>query len=207
MSLNANAIVTLAEAKTQLNVVDSGMDATLETWINESSNVVEEYTERKIVSQAVTEYHDGDGSHYLYPEYYPIVQLSSASTPSDSDKLGALQYRTSPDSSWTNIETDVDHIFVDLIRPYIELYDTIFPVGKRNIKLVYKAGYATVPSEIKKVVLEMVQMVYNEHKGGGDSLGKSNSTNSQAGGNFNTSWIDMDSRWKKVLDRYRVPSL
>lgn len=208
MALNQNAIVTLAETKTQLGVEDSSLDATIETWINETSSIIEEYCQRKFVVQSISnEIHDGDGGNILYPRYFPIVQLSTEDSPDETQKLKALQYRDSPDSSWTDIETNINHIFLDTNKPYIELYDATFYLGKQNIKISYKAGYSTVPSEVKKVALEMVQIWYNEHKGGGDTLGKQGSTQSQAGGNFNVTWNDVHQRWGKILDKYRVRAI
>ena len=214
MALNSNAIVTLAEAKAQLKIVDSNTneDATFEGYINEISSAVELYCKRKFVSQSITsELHDGNGGRFLYPRYFPIQQLSTESAPTTEQKLASLQYRNSPDDSWIDIEDDIDHIFIetgdDSCRPFIELYDTYFPVGRRNITLSYKAGYTTVPSDVKMAVLEMIQMRWNEAKRGNDWLGQGNINASQSGNSYSTSLINLDKRWKSVLDRYRVPSM
>lgn len=214
MALNSNAIVTLAEAKAQMKLVDTNTneDATFEAYINEISSAVELYCKRKFVSQSITsELHDGNGGRFLYPRYFPIQQLSTESAPTTSQKLASLQYRNSPDDSWIDIEDDIDHIFIetgdDSCRPFIELYDTYFPVGRRNITLSYKAGYTTVPSDVKMAVLEMIQMRWNEAKRGNDWLGQGNINASQSGNSYSTSLINLDKRWKTVLDRYRVPSM
>ena len=214
MSLNANAIVTLAEAKEQLKVenADTALDDTLTAYINEISSAVELYTKRKIVSQSIaSEIHDGDGSSILYPRYFPIQQLSVESSPTDAQKLASVQYRNSPDSDWTDIVSDIDHIFLDTgddaLRPFIELYQNFFYYGIRNIRIKYKAGYTTVPSDIKVLVLEMIQMRWNEAKRGNDWLGQGNMNQSESGNNYSTTLIELDKRWKRVLDRYRVPSM
>lgn len=215
MSLNINAIVTLDEAKTQIGLETNADDPKLdylETCINEISSYVENYCKRKFVSQDIsTELHDGDGSQYLYPRYFPVQQLSVADSPTDSQKLASLQYRDSPDGTWTDIETDIDHIFLDTgdnaWRSCIELYDTWFPVGRRNIQITYKAGYSTVPGDIKQTVLEMIQMRYNEAGRGNAWLGQGNINNSQQGSSYSTTLLKLDDRWKSILDRYRVPSI
>lgn len=214
MALNSNAIVTLAEAKAQMKLVDSNTneDATFEGYINEISSAVELYCKRKFVSQSITsELHDGSGGRFLYPRYFPIQQLSTESSPTTAQKLASLQYRDTPDSTWTDIEDNINNIFIetgdDSCRPYIELYDTYFPVGRRNITVSYKAGYTTVPSDVKMAVLEMIQMRWNEAKRGNDWLGQGNINASQSGNSFSTSLITLDKRWKMVLDRYRVPSM
>lgn len=214
MALNSNAIVTLAEAKAQMKLVDTNTneDATFEGYINEISSAVELYCKRKFVSQSITsELHDGDGGYMLFPRYFPIQQLSTASAPTTEQKLASLQYRDTPDSTWTDIEDNINNIFIetgdDSCRPYIELYDTYFPIGRRNITVSYKAGYTTVPSDVKMAVLEMIQMRWNEAKRGNDWLGQGNINASQSGNSFSTSLITLDKRWKTVLDRYRVPSM
>ena len=214
MALNSNAIVTLAEAKAQLKIVDTNTneDATFEGYINEISSAVELYCKRKFVSQSITsELHDGNGGRFLYPRYFPIQQLSTESAPTTAQKLASLQYRDTPDSTWTDIEDNINNIFIetgdDSCRPFIELYDTYFPVGRRNITLSYKAGYTTVPSDVKMAVLEMIQMRWNEAKRGNDWLGQGNINASQSGNSYSTSLINLDKRWKSVLDRYRVPSM
>ena len=207
MALNANAIVTLAEAKLQLNITTSNTneDTMLEAWINETSQEVEDYCQRKFVVQSVSsEYHNGDGSRFLYPKYFPVTQLSTETTPTSSDTLGALQYRDTPDSSWTNIETDTDHIFYGTDIPYIELYDTTFPSGRRNIKISYKAGYSTVPADVKKVVLEKIQIRWNTSGNGGNLLGYSNLNQSEPSGNISSTIISLEDKWNKILDRYRI---
>jgi hypothetical protein len=210
MALNANAIVTLAEAKQQLNIVTSNTteDSVIEAMINEISDAVEYYTQRKIFAQSVTnEIRDGDGTNVIYPKYYPLIQLSTASSPTSANILAAVQYRDTPDSAWTDIETDTDHIFYDTTLPYIELYDLVFPIGRRNIRLNYKAGYSTVPGDIKQVVLEKIQMRWKESLPHGGWLGQSNTNQSEAGGSSSATLRELDKRWNEILDRYRTRSL
>jgi len=214
MALNSNAIVTLAQAKEQLKIVDTNTneDTVLEGYINDISSAVELYCKRKFASQSITsELHDGDGTRFLYPRYFPVQQLSTEANPSDAQKLASLQYRDSPDGDWTDIETDINRVFLDTgdnaWRSFIELYVEYFPVGRRNISLTYKAGYTTIPTDVKLTVLEMIQMRWNEAKRGNDWLGQGNINASQSGNNYSTTLINLDKRWKSVLDRYRVPSM
>lgn len=208
MALADYAIVSLAEAKYQLAIgqSDTTDDTEIENFIDEVSAYVEDYTGRKVVVQSVSnEIHDGDGTAKLYPVYFPVTQLSTEASPTDAQKLAALQYRDSPDSSWTDIETDIDHVFVDTRRPFIQLYDTVFPLGTRNVKISYKAGFTGVPlDEIKRVVLEMVHMAWMHHRGGQNTLGMQSSSSSGMGTNVSNGWKDMRPEWKEVLDRFRV---
>ena len=207
MALADYAIVSLAEAKRQLAISQSDTtdDTELEGFIDQVSAWVEDYTGRKVVVQSVSsEIHNGDGTAFLYPDFFPVTQLSVQATPTDAQKLAALQYRDSPDGLWTDIETDIDHVFVDVRNPFIELYDTAFPIGQRNVTISYKAGFTGVPlNEIKRIVLEMVQIAWNEHRGGQNSLGMQNTSDS-GGTNMSRSWKDLRPQWKEILDRFRV---
>lgn len=215
MSLNTNAIVTLAEAKTQLGMIatqDDAKDDYIETCINEISSYVEIYCKRKIVSQNISnELHDGDGSSFLYPRYFPIQQLSIVDSPTDAQKLASLQYRNTPDGDWVDVETDMDFIFIDTgdnaLLTYIELYDELFPVGRRNIQVTYRAGYSTVPGDIKQVVLEMIQMRWRESAQGGNILGLQTISNGVGGQADNLTIKDINPKWMSILNRYRVPSI
>jgi len=208
MALAAYAIVTLAEARAQFNIgaSDTGKDAFLEVLIDQCSAKVEDYCGRKIVVQSVTdEIHDGDGSQKLYTHHFPVTQLSTESSPTDAQELAALQYRTSPDGSWTDIASDVDHVFLDSRKPYIELWQDAFPLGRRNIKVSYKAGFSGVDIDpVKRVVLEMVQIGFNEGKAGNNHLGLQSTSESGTGSTFSTSYMDLTPNWKAVLDRYRI---
>lgn len=206
MALNANAIITVAESKTQLKITGSTLDTTLESWINEASDWVENYINNKVVEQSISsEYHDGDDGDRLYTRYFPITQLSTETSPTNAQKLASLQYRNDPDSSWVDIETNINHISVNKEDSFIGLYDEVVPYGWQNIKISYKAGYNStdIPLEIKTVCAEIVQMRYNESKQGNDQLGRGNSSLNQGGGSVSVSYKDMFPKWKDILSRYR----
>lgn len=198
----ANDIVTLSELKSYLRKTDTAQDNFLQDWITIVSGQIERYCGRKFRVQTVTETLDGDGSNTLYTTYFPVTALAGDT---DSEKLSNLQYRNTPDDAWTNIETNINHIFIDSKTPYIELYDTYFPEGRLNIRVSYKPGYSTIPEDVKRVACEMVAMVWKESNAGGYfRLGESSTTESVAGTNFTRNFIDLDKRWKAILDSYRV---
>jgi len=205
------AIATLAEAKAQLNIptATTGDDTLIEGYIDRASGFCESYTGRKLAEQSISsEIHDGDGGSYIYPRFFPITQLSTETTPTDAQKLASVQYRTLPTDDWTNIETEVDYIILRTGEPYIELYANSFPAGTQNVRLAYKAGYTSGSielNELKQVVVEMVQVMWNQHKGGNDTLGYDSRSDSGTGAaSFSTSFRNMKPEWKAVLDRYRL---
>lgn len=210
MAVSAYAIPTLAQVKNFLNIgvsaTDTTQDTVLEGWIDQCSYEIETYCNRKFAVQSVaSEIHDGDSSNILYPKYSPVTQISTVTTPADADKLAAIQYRTSPDGSWTNLLTNVNNIFTDLDWLYIKLYGTVFPAGERNILVSYKAGYSTLPGDIVRVAIEMVAMYWKRSNYSSLGwLGKGSKSDSGSGLTFSESLLDMGPGWKAVLESYRV---
>jgi hypothetical protein len=206
MAVSAYAIPTLLEVKGFLKIgsSDTTLDTTLEGWIDKTSLSIEKFLENKVAVQSITgEILDGDGTSRLYTKYFPVTQLSTESAPTDAQKLASLQYRNDPDSSWTDIMDDIDHVFLDVDRDYIELYDATFPVGQRNIKVSYKAGYSVIPGDIWMVAVEMAAWWYRQSREGDWALGKSSSGDSGAGGSISTSYREMQAEWERRLKPYR----
>ena len=197
----ANDIVTLPELKNYLRKTDAAQDNFLQDWITIISGQIERYCDRKFREQAISEVRDGDGTNRLYTHYFPVVSLAGETA---EEKLSNLQYRNSPDEEWVNIETDLDHIFIDERKPYIELYDEYFPGGVRNIRIAYNAGYAIIPEDVKRAACEMCAMVWKESNAGGIfQLGEAYRSTSDGSSTFTKTLFDLDARWKSVLDRYR----
>lgn len=208
MAVSAYAIVTLAELKDFIGIAstDTTLDSSLEKYIDTTSLEIEKELGRKVVVQSVTnEILNGNGSDIIYPKYGPIYQLSTATTPTDQNKLDAVQYRLTVDGSWTDIEDDVDHILVDADWDYIKLYEQTFPSGDLNIRLNYKAGYSPVPGELWRVALEMAAYLYYNSAKGGARFGIQSKSDSGGNSTFSTTYRDMRKEWNIVLDRYRKP--
>ncbi|MCI0706040.1 MAG: phage gp6-like head-tail connector protein [Ignavibacteriae bacterium] len=201
-----NDIVSLSELKSYLRKTDTNQDNFLQDWITIVSGQIERYCDRKFRAQTISnEIHDGDGTNRLYTHYFPIAGLAGQS---DVEKLSSLQFSNTPDDEWEDIEINIDHIFIDEHKPYIELYDEIFPAGRRNIRVSYFAGYATVPEDVKRMACEMCAMVWKESNAGGIfQLGEAFRRTEESGTEFTKEIIDLDARWKSVLDRYRKVSV
>lgn len=203
MALSAYAIPTLQEVKDFLGINNHDSDSILETWIDKVSYGIEMFTNRKIAVQSVAnEIYDGDGTDTLYIRYWPLTQLSTETTPSDAQKLAAVQYRNDVDSSWTDICDDVDHILYDASWPFIKLDSESFPVGERNVRLNYKAGYSVIPGDIWQVSVEMIADFWDKSKrpGAPGKLGLS----SRAHQNYSISYQSLRPEWREILLRYQL---
>jgi len=218
MSVSAYALCSLDEVKDYLNL--GALDVDKETWLEQQIDLVsasiEGYCNRKFAVQSITsEIRDGNGREKLRPLYYPIVQLSVATSPTDAEKLASVQFRDDVDSAWEDIETNVNNIVLNNPFPSrvteqtsynIELLEEYFPLGKQNIRLIYKAGESDSSkyAEVKIVAIEMAVMRYRNSYKGDSSLGISSTSDGAGGRNTNTSFMNMKKEWREVLDRYKV---
>ena len=205
-------IITLNQARAYLGVKDgfTDNDTQFEEYITWASMGIEEYCQRKFASQEITEYLDGDGGQFLMVTFPPIASLYGAD---EAARLASLQYREADGTgTWVTLVDDEDYIHIDASRSWgISLLGSeYFPAGTRNIKVVYNAGWALedIPRDVKKVCLEMVQAMWDESKKSGvGRLGMGSQGQSAALSNTTTSFVDMQPRWARVLDRYRLVSI
>lgn len=200
----ANSIITLAQIREYLKKAsgDTTQDAALQGYIDMASGAIERFIQGPVNVQSYAgEIYNGDGCAELFVDKRPITQLV---TPQAAD----LQYRDGPGESWQTLEADVNMILIDAKRPYkITLYQTYFPRGRQNIRVSYKAGYATVPDDLKRVCLEMVAEIYSESSMGRGRLGQSAISGATAGVNSTDDFYELAERHMKVLRRYRKVSV
>ncbi len=160
MALNANALTTLAMAKSHLGVTagDTTQDARVELFINAASQVIETYCDRKFHSQTFTEFQHGRRSNMILLKQYPVTAIASVRIDRDhvftdsNTLLEATEYSITDDESG------------------IVLYTRQFPLGYNNVKVVYTAGFATGRTELTQLELACLWLVewYYMHRSRGD---------------------------------------
>ena len=178
-------LVTLDEVKDFYGKVGSTSkdDDLLEDIITRISNVIESYINKNILSRSYTEYYDGLGVSTLFTKQYPIISVDSIHEDttwvwgSDST-VGEDDYR---------IHNDKNHV----------VFLTTLGNGKQNIKIIYTAGYATVPNDIKQVCITEVIRVYKNRQEV-DVLSKT-----LVDGSVSYSAKDLLLQSKMVLDKYK----
>lgn len=149
MALNANALTTLTFCKDYLDIaaLDTAEDARITFMINQASDAIERYCNRKLVAQSITEFHDGRNYDRLLLKEYPVNSITSVYV----------------DQSWTFDATSLIAATEYQIDNESEIiYKSIFPRGARNIKVVYNAGYATIPSALEGACLQLVDYLYQQ---------------------------------------------
>jgi hypothetical protein len=132
--LNSNALVDLDPAKTYLKIplADDSMDELVKDFINEVSDLIERYCNRRFRSDTVVEIHDGGRTNQLLLKQWPVSAVVSlhedANRVFGADSLiDASQYALRDD------DTGEDY--------YLQRYDSIFSQGVGTIRVEYTFGY------------------------------------------------------------------
>jgi len=144
---------TLAEVKTSLGLpsaADTAKDALITALLPQALDAINKFIGRDLRSTAYTEYVDGTGKSYFYPKHYPIISVSSIgddydhATSTAKANLGTTEYL---------IYNDTGKIALD---PQGHATIGAFCSTPQGIKIVYTAGYATIPRDIAYVFSELV---------------------------------------------------
>jgi hypothetical protein len=151
-------LATLSQLKTQLSFKDSDVqyDTKLGLFLAAGSAWVESYCNRIFSSASYTELLHGNRSNLMNPRQWPItavteVRMSSDRNWSDSSTLiAAANYGISTDGTG------------------ITYYNGYLPSGYDNVRVIYTAGYATIPQDIQLACLWAAEWFYL-HNTRGDS--------------------------------------
>jgi hypothetical protein len=168
VELDTYALVTLDEAKNYLMedpVADLDREEDLiNRLINGISAAAETYMNRKIIARDYTEDQDGSGTDSMQLRQYPIVSLTSVCVDWERNFPVGLNIALSDIIIYSEEGKIVRspsglNIYIDEETGKIVKYST-FARGKKNVRTIYNAGYATVPHDIKHVVLQEIVWHY-----------------------------------------------
>ncbi len=107
MSLDSNALVTLAEAKTYLGISGSDDDSLLNSLINNSSTAIESYCDRNFIAQNYSEFYNGLGQRKLRLRNFPVTSIQRLATGS---KLALTVSSTDTTDLRSSIEVREDKV-------------------------------------------------------------------------------------------------
>lgn len=149
MTTLANALCSLDEVKNYMNIKgsDSIMDDVLENLCVRVTEAFEKYCGvKQFKSQTYTEYYDGNGCRELFINNLPLTSITSIAEDSDWDF-----------TSDSTIGSD-EYAIVDECR--IAMKTDYFTHGIRNFKIIYTAGYSTIPNDLKQAAIMEVVRLY-----------------------------------------------
>ena len=172
MALKANALVTLAKAKSHLGISTTSLDSRIEQIVNTASQVIESYTSRKLVTQSHTEIIDGRSTNKLLLGQYPIT-----GGPATGNLPQVFIDASSIFDAATEIDTDQYRVEKNNLLVRV---NRIWGKGYQNIKVIYNAGIGDlvtddIPADLEWATLEVVSWYYNttsNHRIGVLSQGK-----------------------------------
>jgi uncharacterized phiE125 gp8 family phage protein len=146
----ATDVVTLAEAKAQLNITDSSADTELPVFIEAATAAVEDYV-GAVVARQVTEVRDG-GRAVLLLKHVPVLSVTSVTE--DGTVLDASAYQVDTDAG------ALTRVSGSAAVPFLP--------GVGNVQITYQAGRvattADVPGRYKMAALIIVQHLWETQR-------------------------------------------
>ena len=137
------ALITLAEAKSHLNITSSATDTELQFFVDVACDLVQGYADRTWDVGSVTETSDG-GTDTILLRCSPITAITSVSV--DGSTLAASAY-----------DADLANGIIRTVTPTT--------VGTANVSVVYAVGDATPPNLAKHAAKETVRHLWATQRG------------------------------------------
>ena len=191
-------LITLEEYKDAENINTTKDDTRLSALIVSVSQLVKTYCANSIIdfySTNKTETFNIDwNSHIVQLTESPIVEVS------------LVQERDSYQESYTTLTTTAHEYFLDektdsIIRTNAGNTYKNWPRGAGAVRVVYKAGYASTPSDLKLAVIDLITYYHkDEHKQRQTIAGASIQNQTSTSQRNNVAFPD---HIKRVLDLYK----
>lgn len=142
-------LISADDVKDYLGLDDNTeQDAYLADLILLVTSEVENYCGRTFASATFTEYFDGVFQDSLNLKNYPITSITSIHDDGD---------RVYGDSSLISSSDYVYYADEGIVK-----FDSVLSGGNKSVKVVYVAGYATIPSDLKLAIIKRVAAEYIE---------------------------------------------
>ena len=191
-------LVTLEEYKDAENINTTKDDTRLSALIVSVSQLVKTYCANSIIdfySTNKTETFNIDwNSHIVQLTESPIVEVS------------LVQERDSYQESYTTLTTTAHEYFLDektdsIIRTNSGNTYKNWPRGAGAVRVVYKAGYASTPADLKLAIIDLITYYHkDEHKQRRTIAGASIQNETSTSQRNNVAFPD---HIKRVLDLYK----
>jgi len=153
MAVESNALCSLDEVKNYIGMVGSKQvdDDLLEDLSNRVTQLFTNFCERDTFKvKTYTEYYDGDASRHLFVNNTPLISITSI--------------YDDPDWVWGSDTLLVASTYRIVDGKYVTLNGEAFSSYDQSIKIVYRAGYETIPLDLKQAAIEEVVRKYKHRK-------------------------------------------
>lgn len=193
-------IVTLDEAKTFLNITVATFDAELAGFITAASQM---WINRvgPVGSAVFTEWYDG-GTSRIALRNTPVLSVTSV-----VESYGStVHYTLTPQDLAAGPSSDAWGYTIDtttgLLTRRAAGVAISFAPGQRNVQVVYTAGYAAIPEDIKHAVDLLIMHLWQTQRGGSKRPGQGGTDDWRP--DFAFSW---PSRVEEIAAGYRIPGI
>lgn len=154
-------LTTRAAVKTYLGITVTTWDAILDVLVTQASKAIERYCYRVFAAASYTEYYNGNNNQRLCLRQYPVNSITSIHDDTDRE-FAAVDLIATTDYTF---DTNSGIVYFDGVT---------LTKGLRNIKVVYNAGYSTIPEDLVLACYKLIGGAFNKRKSDGqasDALG------------------------------------
>lgn len=154
-------LITLDDYKTAKKITGFGDDVRLEELVTSVSQLVKTYCNNTIIdnyNSAATELFNIMGGETL-------VQVSKAPIRTDAGNSPLVYERTSPTETYTTLTLNTDY-YIDTVTDSVYRIAGAglrsWPTGVGAVKVVYKSGYYTTPTDLRLAVIDLVKYYHKD---------------------------------------------
>lgn len=156
-------IVSLADAKTFLNITSSSNDAELGAMISSASALWVRRVGPVAGSPSYDEYYDG-GQTTVSVRHFPVLTVTAVVEAYSSSFVRTLAHNEPDAGSPSAYDYSVDLVAGTFTRRAMGIA-VPFAWGDRNIHITYTAGYSSTPADITHAVLLLVSHMWDTQRG------------------------------------------
>lgn len=159
MALNANALTTIVDVQTYLDLASGTDDTLFESLINSFSDFLQRYLNTALIEETITqELHDGDDTVLMVLKNSPVTSITT------------IEFRTGLLSSptWTAFSADD---FIPILAKGLVNFPGGLPCGIQNLRVTYVTGLganiAALPSDLQLICKKLVAKTYDQRRSEG----------------------------------------
>jgi hypothetical protein len=181
-----NSLVTLAEAKAWIGIktADTTYDALVENFIDGVSWQFNKYSGRLLKARDITEYTEGANTLTIKLKQWPVNSITSIFIDAERE-YGATTEIT-------------DYTFHETGLVFSDTYS--FSAVPNAVKIVYNAGYSTIPYDLKVAALDQIKWLFRRHRDNSEGVTSETTIN---GSTTRTEDGEMLTTSMEILKRYK----
>ena len=198
-------LITLQQYKDFAGIKVLNEDAKLNVIIPSISQAVKTYCGTSFVdfvSSDKTDFFDitDDSTTGVFLDESPVISVSLVQErQGQADAYVTLITENSDSSGKYEYVIDTE---LDMVRRTTATGDKAFPKGRKAVKVVYRSGYASTPSDLKLACFDLVKYYLKDERKAGLTIAGAtvrNEVSTSLAGN-----IDFPDHIKRILDTYKV---